>query len=507
MRTTWKSLFVIAALLAGVHAAAHATVLPAPATTQAASIDWREGDVDDAFTEARETGKPVMLYWGARWCPPCNQLKQTLFKDPVFIAQTRNFIAVHLDGDDKNAQSWGDVFGIAGYPTVIILRPDRSEITRLSGDAAATSLAQVLRLTATRTSSTEDLLQRAGTPQNLSKDDWLLLENFDWTDDPKHFADPAKASALLKILAAAAPTPALRRQFALTSLALDTNYGAVKLSAVQQVSVPQLLTPLLENPAEVTQNRDILSLAGAPLILGVTDVKQRRRLTTALIAALDQIALNNQLPLDDRLSTVGADIAFSKAANNGKVTQAVLAKVRARVAMVDKLATNPMLRQSVMPDAGDYLDQAGDHEAAQKLLEAELPHAIAPYYFMADLAEMAEAQHDPTAALTWARAAAATAQGPATKVQWAIMYSDFVLRLQPQDGAAVAQSAQAVIAAFDQQSSSYAGRTKKKFIAWQNRLHAWSKVNQGGAVLQNLNATLAKACGTQITQACAVKFI
>ncbi len=103
----------------------------------------------------------------------------------------------------RERRLWGDLFGIAGYPTVIILSPDRTEITRLSGGSAASSLAQVLRLTAARTSSSEDLLQRAGTPHNLSKDDWLLLENFDWTDDPKHCADPAKASAPLKTLAAA----------------------------------------------------------------------------------------------------------------------------------------------------------------------------------------------------------------------------------------------------------------------------------------------------------------
>ena len=144
------------------------------ATTAQAStkeIAWREGDVDDAFAEAKEKKKPVLLYWGAKWCPPCNLMKQTLFKDPAFIAETANFVPVHLDGDARDAQIWGEKFGIQGYPTVIILTPDRQEITRLAGGSTAGQLADVLKVAATRTSSTEDLLKRADNPAGRSPDE------------------------------------------------------------------------------------------------------------------------------------------------------------------------------------------------------------------------------------------------------------------------------------------------------------------------------------------------
>ena len=483
-----------------------ARALPAAAPAQPAAIDWREGDVDDAFAEARESNKPVLLYWGAKWCPPCNQMKQTIFKDPGFIAETRNFIPVHLDGDDPGAQAWGDKFGIVGYPTVIILRPDRSEITRLSGTSAAASLAQVLALTAKRTASTEELLQLASTPKQLSPDDWLVLANFDWEDDPKHFADPVKEASFLATLAAAAPTPALSRKFTLTGLAIGSNYGSVPLSPAQQRQLQAILLPILRNRAEATADRDMLSEAAAPMILSLPTARQRQRLGAELVLALDQVAADTTLFPGDRLDTVNADIILSKAAHAGKVTPAVLAKVRARVAVADRDANTPGLRQAVIPDAGDFLDQAGDYAGAQKLLEGALPTAIAPYYFMIDLAGLAEEHHDPQAAIDWARKAADAAEGPATKVQWEIMYSDFVLRLDARNKPEVEQSGEEVIQAFTQASAGYAGRTRKKLEAWHAKVEAWSKANQGQRVLLHLNASLSQACQKQATQACAIKF-
>src|SRR5437868_7331381 len=75
---------------------------------QAHEIAWREGDVADALSEATELGRPLILYWGANWCPPCAQMKTSLFKDPAFVAETQNFVRVYLDGDTQGAQRWAE---------------------------------------------------------------------------------------------------------------------------------------------------------------------------------------------------------------------------------------------------------------------------------------------------------------------------------------------------------------------------------------------------------------
>ena len=73
----------------------------------------------------------MLLYWGADWCPPGSRLKATVFRRPEFVERTRQFVAVELDGDEPGAQRLGEEFGVDGYPTVIVLTPDREEITRI----------------------------------------------------------------------------------------------------------------------------------------------------------------------------------------------------------------------------------------------------------------------------------------------------------------------------------------------------------------------------------------
>jgi protein disulfide-isomerase len=476
------------------------------ATAQATEIAWRDGDVDDALAEAKESGRPVILYWGAKWCPPCNQMKSTLFKDANFIAETQNFVPVYLDGDSEGAQRWGEQFGISGYPTVIVLSPQGTEVTRLSSAATADKFAELLRVTATRTESTEALLARAEKDASgLSADDWRLLAGFDWQNDPKHFSDVARAAALLDRLAAAAPDAALKRRFGLLALVVGADEGEngkAKLSAAQQAQAAAVLAPLLASADEVTVNRQELIYSTAPLIAGLTDGTQRAALSAALQTALDKVYADESLAMTERLGTVYADIQLAKA-QGGTVPAAVLDKVRARVDWADKTAKDDMVRQSVISDAAAFLDRAGDRPAARKLLVAELDRSKWPYYYMLDLSSLEEEAGNKQAAIDWARKAYETAQGPATRVQWGIAWSNAVLRLSPQDKKAVEASAAAVIDEIGKNPDSYYQRTRVKVTAWGEKLKAWSDKNGGAEVLGRLQTKMSSVCAKQGAEASA----
>ncbi len=489
--------FCLSAAAAGCGEAGTTTEL-----AQAHEIAWREGDVNDALAEAKELGKPVILYWGAVWCPPCNQMKASLFKDPAFIAETGNFVPVYLDGDTEGAQRWGERFGISGYPTVIILRPDGTEITRISSATMANELPELLAVAARRTVSADALLAKAEeTPGSLSDEDWRILAAFDWRNDPKHFGDLAKAGVLLDRLAGFAPTDPLKRRFGLLALAVNAakdDDGKVVLTAAQQDRVETVLGPLLADPREVMANRQELTYDAAGLVSALPRGAERDALAKALIAAGEAIYANASLSLTERVEALNIDIGLT--AVDGKVPPGVLAKVRERARWADSNAKDKTTRQSVIDDAAYLLFDAGDRAGAKRMLTAELERSDQPYYYMSSLSDFAEKEGDKAAAIEWARKAYEASQGPATRVQWAILYSNAVLRLAPADKAKVAAAAGAVIDELGKSPDSYYQRTRVKIAAWGGMLRDWSERNGGSEVLDRLRTRMAEVCARQGSQ-------
>ncbi|NRA45174.1 MAG: thioredoxin family protein [Oligoflexales bacterium] len=58
---------------------------------------WFDGSIEDAFAQSQKSKKPVFLYWGAVWCPPCNELKSQVFMKPKFRNLISSVIPVYLD--------------------------------------------------------------------------------------------------------------------------------------------------------------------------------------------------------------------------------------------------------------------------------------------------------------------------------------------------------------------------------------------------------------------------
>src|SRR6266850_1966270 len=173
------------------------------ASTHEDGIAWRT-DVDAAFAEAKSSNKPIFLYWGAVWCPPCQQVKSTIFKRPEFIERTRLVIPVYLDGDSPSAQAYADRFGVVGYPTVVILRADGAEITRLPGGADADLYMSVLDAAISNLKPVKDLIATAEQDATkLTPADWHVLAYYGWDVDAARVVDAKTAPAVVNNLLAA----------------------------------------------------------------------------------------------------------------------------------------------------------------------------------------------------------------------------------------------------------------------------------------------------------------
>src|SRR5512139_684837 len=175
-----------------------------------AGIQWVRpqtvADVDRAFEDAKSRNQPVFLFWTAVWCPPCNQVKSTIFTRPEFIEKSRSFVPVYVDADSPSGQVLGERFKVRGYPTMVLLNGGGQELTRLAGSVDAAKYMQLLERGLAGGNSAKQSLDAALAGRTLPAEDWRMLAFYSWgTDDGQLVPEKEIPATLLKLAAACPP--------------------------------------------------------------------------------------------------------------------------------------------------------------------------------------------------------------------------------------------------------------------------------------------------------------
>lgn len=447
------------------------------------AIPWHAGDVDAAFARARAEGKPLFLYWGAKWCPPCNQVKAEIFSKPEFIAKSSLFVPVYLDGDTERAQRLGERFGVMGYPTMLVFDAGGRELTRIPGGLDIGLYAEVLDLALAGTRPAAEALAAILAGATASADDWRLLGFYSWQQDNERALAGRDAAATLRALVTACPAA-----MEVACARLHGEYLAAALPAAGAVDGTTL--DAAERDRALARLRRVLAdhelaKANLPLVLnyahrvlgGLTEPgsETRAALEAEWTRRLDAIAADEDVSIAERLYTSLVKLRFARLAGEDVRLPEGIADAAARhVAWADGAARTPYQRQSVINVAWYVLDQAGRPAEAEALLLAELERSYQPYYFMTDLAELAREAGRDEEAIAWYRRAYETAEGPATRFQWGYYYVDGLIALRPEDPDAIAAAATAVVAELKGQPDALYNRSSRILRRLGERLAEWN---------------------------------
>jgi protein disulfide-isomerase len=121
-------------------AAAASLILLTAGSARAESAE----SLDTILQTAKAANKPVVLeFTGSDWCPPCKMMQAEVFSKEEFKKFAgEQIVFVKLDFPRQRAQD-GDVkarnralagqFEIEGFPTLLVLSPDGTELARQVG--------------------------------------------------------------------------------------------------------------------------------------------------------------------------------------------------------------------------------------------------------------------------------------------------------------------------------------------------------------------------------------
>ena len=86
---------------------------------------------DQGYSRAVSEGKPMLLFFTAKWCKFCHQMADEAFTHPQVVSLSEHFVCILVDADAEPEVC--RQFQVTGYPTIQFLSSRGAPLERIVG--------------------------------------------------------------------------------------------------------------------------------------------------------------------------------------------------------------------------------------------------------------------------------------------------------------------------------------------------------------------------------------
>lgn len=103
---------------------------PAKKAAKATAPRWLTSH-KEALTQAKKTGKPILIDFNAVWCGPCHMMEDEVFKKAGFAAEAKKWILLNIDVDKH--PDLAQHYDASSLPMLVALTPKGKSASRQPG--------------------------------------------------------------------------------------------------------------------------------------------------------------------------------------------------------------------------------------------------------------------------------------------------------------------------------------------------------------------------------------
>jgi thioredoxin-related protein len=456
-----------------------------PVLGKKSPIKW-ETNPQRAFEQAKKQDKPLFLYWGAVWCPPCNHIKKTIFSQTAFHKALKDVIPVYIDGDSPDAQTWGEKFQSSGYPTMLLLSSAAKEIYRFPTSSGLNDYLAVFKDMVKSQKSILHLLDKK--VEKLTPWEWKILAQYSWGQDILFKEKEEERVKTLSTLYLRSSKENKTSFFMhLLSLYSDKNKNFYKLVAMNKHFVSNM-EELLKNKKTINLHWDNLSYYYPEYLETFIEKKNIKTISKKWANQIREIKVKKGSPLKS-LSRLSLLTAFERQNTTPKGEENY-----SKIQDLLKEVKGSYQTHSFYSSATWYYIENKWYSKATKMAEEAIEKLDFDYYYMGYLSMIELKNKNLSKAQEWKKKAWRNVQSnqKATAFQWGSGYVRFLFKERPLKQKEIENTLAELFA----HEILFQGRSKRIYKKVQKEYKVWlSKVEEKKQLMIKKN--ILKICNSK----------